>query len=119
MVGLRPVRLIRCLIDEFERASGQQVHKTKTCWMPNRPMTKVEKQLLQSMWPDAAVVERAVVVGIPLGLGVESPHIVHKAESELQRRISLYHNHIFSFGMRIFVANVFLIPLLSCVNRVI
>ena len=68
--GLAPVPRIRELVSEFETASGQRIHRTKTKWIANRMMTRSEHQLLCSGWPGAVVATRDIVLGTPFGHGV-------------------------------------------------
>ena len=117
--GIRPVREINKLVKEFEAASGQEVNKRKTTWLPNRHMSVTERRALREYWPDAVIVERQCVLGTPLGHGVTTADFVGSALEEFQRRIVAFSSSRLSFAMRVLAVNIFLYPLFSYVTRLL
>ena len=102
------MRAVTRLVQEFEAASGQEVNKSKTTWLPNRPMNVMERRALRSAWPDATIVERQRVLGTPLGHGVTTVDFVGSALDEFQRRIVAFSARRLSFVTRILAVNIFL-----------
>eukprot|EP00973_Karenia_brevis_P074170 10307883-Karenia_brevis.AAC.1 len=70
MNGIRTVRLVRALVEMFESASGQVVHKLKSTFIACRKLTSTERRALSDAWPGSVLVDRQVVLGTQLGHGV-------------------------------------------------
>ena len=119
IVGIRPVREIKTLVNEFEAASGQEVNKRKTTWLPNRAMSATERRALREHWPGAVVVDRQRVLGTPLGHGVTTTDFAASALEEFQHRIIAFSSSRLSFAMRVLAVNIFLYPLFSYVTRIL
>ena len=119
IVGIRPVREIKTLVNEFEAASGQEVNKRKTTWLPNRAMSATERRALREHWPGAVVVDRQRVLGTPLGHGVTTTDFAASALEEFQHRIIAFSSSRLSFAMRVLAVNTFLYPLFSYVTRIL
>lgn len=116
--GLRPIRRIRALMEEFEAASGQRIHRTKSTWLPCRQLTSVERRMLSDIWPDARVVANQTVLGTPLGHQVRAEDFTRKPLSEFMTRLNIFQKAKLSCAMRLLVVNCFLYPLFSYVGRV-
>ena len=77
--GLRPIRRIAQLVREFEQASGAMIHKEKTKWLPNRNLTSPEQTTLRQIWPGAAITQREIVLGTPIGHTVQTKEFADRA----------------------------------------
>jgi len=119
IAGLRPLRRVRQVIEDFESASGQCVHRTKSKFLPSRRMSTTEKQMLRSIWPDACIVEKAEVLGTWIGASVTISDFLRKPLAAFLTRLQAYRNLRMSLAMRIFVSNVYLLPLFSYVARIL
>ena len=102
------------LVREFEAASGQSIHRTKTKWIPNRTLTSQERSALHVAWPNATIAERDIVLGTPFGHGVGTNDFAHRALGAFNTRLVSLRAVRMSLAMRIFTASTFLLLLFSC-----
>ena len=119
VMGVRPIRLIRQVISDFELASGQRVHRTKSKFLPCRTLRSAEKRSLRNAWPDANIVESDVVLGTRIGINITIQEFMSKPLSAFISRIQAYRSIRMSLAMRIFVTNTYLYPLFSYIGRII
>ena len=113
------IRQVRQLVEEYEKASGLQIHRTKTVWLSSRALTPHEFANLRIAWPDAKLVDKQVVLGTPLGRNVSVSEFCAKPLRALYDRIAVYKKLRISLGMRVLIANTFLLPVFSYVGRII
>ena len=108
--GLKPVRAIKQAIVDFELASGQRVHRTKSQFLPCRQMTTTEKRTLRDFWPDASIADAAVVLGTCIGLSTTLQDLLTKPIAAFIRRLQAYRAIRMSLAMRqcILIPTIFL-----------
>eukprot|EP00973_Karenia_brevis_P022450 3091371-Karenia_brevis.AAC.1 len=119
MVGIRPARLVRTLVEEFEAASGQVVHRVKSKWLACRPLTAAERRSLSQARPGAELVEKQLVLGTLLGHGVDVAAFIQTPLSKFFERLRLYACVPMSLAMRIMTANIYILPVLSYICRIV
>ena len=119
ITGLAPVSRVHSLVREFEAASRQSIHRTKTKWIPNRKLTSQERSVLHVVWPNATIAERDIVLGIPFGHGVGTNDFAYRALGAFNTRLVSLCAVRMSLSMRIFTANTFLLSLFSYVSRIL
>ena len=105
MVGLEPIHAIHLLVQEFECASGQRIHRTKSVWIPTRTLAQHEIHQLNCAWPEAKVVEQQKCLGVQFGSGVTPADIVAGPLLKFGERIVELKRVRVSMSMRIFAAN--------------
>ena len=76
ILGLGPIRNIHALVADFEGASGQCIHRTKSVWIPTRVLAQHELDDLGRVWPGAKVVEQQKRLGVQFGRNVTRAGIV-------------------------------------------
>ncbi len=119
IVGIRPIKHVACLVQEFEAASGAVVHKSKTKWLANRRMSGPEKRALKQHWPHATITTKEVVLGTPIGHGIQTIDFVARASSKFEEQRTVLKNVDMSLSMRIVAVNTFLFSLPSYIMRVV
>ena len=115
MRGLRPISVVRRLVEDFENASGQMINRSKCKWIPNRSLTKPERPGILKRWPGAQIADQDVAVGG----NVKTDDFYTKHMSSFLSRVQTLSGARLSLGMRILVCNVYLLPIFSYVNRVV
>ena len=110
---------VRRLVEEFELVSGLMIHRTKTVWLTTRPLNAAEAAQLRAAWPGANLVDKQTVLGTPLGRHVPITEFCAKPLRTLFERIAVYRKLKLSLGMRMLVANTFLLPCFSYVGRIV
>ena len=119
MRGLRPISVVRRLVEDFENASGLQINISKCKWIPCRSLTKPERQGILKRWPGAQIADQDVVLGVPVGRNVKTDDFYTNPMSSFLSRVQTLSGARLSLGMRILVCNIYLLPFLSYVNRVV
>ena len=105
--GLRAVRNVLALVREFESASGLEIHWTKSKFIPSRNMNARERRILNEIWEGAAVVDRTVWLGAPIGWGVTDDDVVERGISRVGERLVTFRKASMSWTMRVLAINMF------------
>ena len=106
LVGIRTVRRIRALVESFERASGQVVHRDKSRWFACRRLTTAGRRALRNAWPEASIENKVVVLGTLLGHGVTIIDFIKAPVNKIFDRIRLYRVVRMSLAMRIMTFHI-------------
>ena len=117
IASLNAIGPLTNLVRDFELASGQVLNRTKTAWMPNRPLGDEELQALERAWPQPKIVDKHKSLGVRLGPAATLSDNVQDPLSKVRRRLSNFSQHRMSLATRITAVNVFVLPLLSYVFK--
>ena len=71
----------------FEVCSGQQVHRTKSVWIPSRQLTPEEENHVEKSWPGAKVITKLQFLGLPLGHGVSRQDFICEVFCKFEKGI--------------------------------
>ena len=115
--SIRAIRVIHSLVQEFEKASGLVVHKTKLKFIPSRILTQGECLEMDQVWLGASIARNVKFPGAQLGHDSTVHDLASKARNLFDRRLTSLRTARISSTMRVVSVNVFLFSLFSYISR--